>query len=232
MEQPANSSCFWLGLCLVVRYSIDFLSSVPLPFLCRYAPVLSIHSLREGRERGGWGGRGWCLCDDTDPIRSHGKGMEREVARRQRGIEFARLRLQDEHWIWFLCYTSICYYISRRLRVSAFSYRSITCVGLCARVCMHKCVSARNLNLCCWCLPAIFFLFFLGLNPSGESCSALCQSCPEPTLPPLPALPPLLPSLPPALFFFNNIVKSNTRSVFIWKKFVEPPSRTAVVQIM
>lgn len=52
MEQPANSSCFWLELCLVVRYSIDFLSSVPLPFLCRYAPVLRSHSLRkEGGER-------------------------------------------------------------------------------------------------------------------------------------------------------------------------------------
>jgi len=51
MEQPANSSCFWLGLCLVVRYSIDFLSLVPLSFLCRYAPVLSTHSLRKGRGR-------------------------------------------------------------------------------------------------------------------------------------------------------------------------------------
>lgn len=51
MEQPANSSCFWLGLCLVVRYSIDFLSLVPLPSLCRYAPVLSSHSLRVGE----WG---------------------------------------------------------------------------------------------------------------------------------------------------------------------------------
>lgn len=50
MEQPANSSCFWLELCLVVRYSIDFLSSVPLPVLCRYAPVLRSHSLRKERE--------------------------------------------------------------------------------------------------------------------------------------------------------------------------------------
>lgn len=33
----------------MVRYSIDFLSSVPLPSLRRYAPVLSSHSLRKGR---------------------------------------------------------------------------------------------------------------------------------------------------------------------------------------
>lgn len=37
----------------MVRYSIDFLSSVPLPSLRRYAPVLSSHSLRKGREEGG-----------------------------------------------------------------------------------------------------------------------------------------------------------------------------------
>lgn len=79
----------------MVRYSIDFLSSVPLPSLRRYAPVLSIHSLRKGREGREQRTKG-CLCDDTDPIRSHGKGMEREAARRQRGIKFARLRLQDE----------------------------------------------------------------------------------------------------------------------------------------
>lgn len=36
----------------MVRYSIDFLSSVPLPSLRRYAPVLSIHSLRKGRGEG------------------------------------------------------------------------------------------------------------------------------------------------------------------------------------
>lgn len=35
----------------MLRYSIDFLSSVPLPSLRRYAPVLSIHSLRKGGER-------------------------------------------------------------------------------------------------------------------------------------------------------------------------------------
>lgn len=201
MEQPANSSCFWLGLCLVVRYSIDFLSSVPLPFLCRYAPVLSIHSLREGREGGGWGGRGWCLCDDTDPIRSHGKGMEREVARRQRGIEFARLRLQDEHWIWFLCYTSICYYISRRLRVSAFLYRSITCVGLCARVCMHKCVSARNLNLCCWCLPAIFFSIFSWFESQWGVMFSTVPELPRAHSPSAPC-PPSLAALPPSCPLF------------------------------
>lgn len=34
----------------MLRYSIDFLSSVPLPSLRRYAPVLSIHSLRKGGE--------------------------------------------------------------------------------------------------------------------------------------------------------------------------------------
>lgn len=33
----------------MVRYSIDFLSSVPLPSLRRYAPVLSSHSPRKGR---------------------------------------------------------------------------------------------------------------------------------------------------------------------------------------
>lgn len=126
MEQPANSSCFWLGLCLVLRYSIDFLSSVPLPSLRRYAPVLSIHSLRKGGGRGGES-RGWCLCGDTDPIRSHRKGVEREVARQQRGIEFVRLRLQDEPWIWFLCYTSICYYIAQRLRVFVCL---VSCMGL------------------------------------------------------------------------------------------------------
>lgn len=39
----------------MLRYSIDFLSSVPLPSLRRYAPVLSIHSPGKGGF-GGWGG--------------------------------------------------------------------------------------------------------------------------------------------------------------------------------
>lgn len=147
MEQPANSSCFWLGLCLVVRYSIDFLSLVPLPSLCRYAPVLSIHSQRKGGgEREGSESNGWCLCDDTDPIRSHGKDVEHTVPRQPSGIEFARLRLQDEPWIWFLCYTSICYHISRRLRV-------FVCV--CILVWVYNMSGlARNLNTNrCLCVP-------------------------------------------------------------------------------
>lgn len=43
----------------MLRYSIDFLSSVPLPSLRRYAPVLSIHSLRKG------GGEGERAEDDV-----------------------------------------------------------------------------------------------------------------------------------------------------------------------
>lgn len=57
MEQPANSSCFWFGLCLEVRYSIDFPSSVPLPSLCRYVQCsASIHC--EGEVKAGGGGSG------------------------------------------------------------------------------------------------------------------------------------------------------------------------------
>lgn len=181
----------------------------------------SIHWEREERGES----RGRCLCDDTDPIRSHGKGVEHEAARRQRGIEFARLRLQDEPWIWFLCYTSICYYISvsEGVCVAAFSNGSITCVGLCRfmslqgylSVCM--CVSKQFESL--WLMFACIFLFFaLGLNPSGEPCSALFQSRSDPFLPPLPALLS-------ALFSSNNMVKSNTWSVIMWDIFVEPPSQ-------
>lgn len=81
----------------MVRYSIDFLSSVPLPSLRRYAPVLSIHSLRKGR----WGVGGGRAEDDVyvtilTPFVRMEKAWKCEAARRQRGIEFARLRLQDE----------------------------------------------------------------------------------------------------------------------------------------
>ncbi len=122
-------------------------------------------------ERGEGGeSRGWCLCDATDPIRSHGKGMEREAARRQRGIEFARLRLQDEPWIWFLCYTSICYYISGCLRVFMCLHSCMgllhdwvcvdfwVCKGAC--VCVHMCLLANNLQSLLLMFACIFLSFF------------------------------------------------------------------------
>lgn len=214
MEQPANSSCFWLGLCLVVRYSIDFLSSVPLPSLCRYAPVLSSHSLKVGE----WGERGWCLCDDTDPNRSHGKGVECEAARRQRGIEFARLWLQDEPRIWFRCYTSICYYVSGHLKV---------------RVCLHSCMAPLHVWVCVQCTnmsvlvistcyraiwiftvdvcPHFLSSFSaLGLNPCGKPCSVLLQSHSDPTLCPPSRHPSLLTA------WSNQI-----HGLIIWNIFVK-----------
>lgn len=212
MEQPANSSCFWLGLCLVMRYSIDFLSSVPLPSLRRYAPVLSSHSPRTG-ERGGES-RGRCLCDDTDPNRSHGKGVECESARHQRGIEFARLRLQDEPGIWFRCYTSICYYISGCLRLFVCL---LSCMGLLhvwARVMSVRwclCVS-KQLGYVSLMFASIFVTFFSSLLwiPVGE----FVQNGPKAILIPLI-------SLPPAILPAKNMVKSNAWSVIISNIFVK-----------
>lgn len=226
MEQPANSSCFWLGLCLVVRYSIDFLSSVPLPSLRRYAPVLSIHSLRKG-SRGEESG-GWCLCDDTDPIRSHGKGVEHEAARRRRGIEFVRLRLQDEPWIWFLCYTRhLLLYIwaSESVCVSPFLYGSITCVSLCGYMSVQGCLCSKQFGSVLLMFACIFFsfslCFFFSLPlvwiPAGSHVQYCSKAVQIPLSPPTPCSPSHYD------FPSNNMVKSNEWSVIIWNIFVETP---------